>query len=150
MTVSHSRVNFSHLPGPGAKKSYLAESTPIPLSLFFLPFFGPWLLVNSSQRRGGYMGGQKYWTEVHILVVDSAVNHDPPPWNVILQIVSSKVESVVYTFPIDSLWPNLKDAEILHIGACHSLQVLAILWPPSCEWAWASLLENEVYVLGLS
>lgn len=111
MTVSHSRVNFSPLPGPTSQKPPKPSQHPFPYLSSFL-FFWSWQKVNSSQRHGDGEG-KKYWTEVHILVVDCEISHDPPPWKVILQVCFLKRWSL-HTFQIDSLWPNLNDAEITY------------------------------------
>lgn len=144
MTVSHSRVNFSHLPGLVSQKPPKPSQHPFPISLLS-SFFDPgrkWIVARDMQ-----MGGQK------VLNRSSHSCGRLQNWPRSTPLKSNITSCFLKRWSLHtSDWFTLGKPERrwnhLYIGACPLLQVLEILWPPSCEWAQASLLEDEIYVLG--
>lgn len=139
MTVSHSRVNFSHLPGPGSQKPPSWVNTHSLISLLS-SFFDPgrkWIVARDMEIT---WEGKKYWTEVHILVVDCKISHDTPPWNVILQIVSSK--GGVYLSTLSRLIHFGQTWKMLKSLTRWGLPSLAGLGNPVTTTLWMSLGQH--------
>lgn len=139
MTVSHSRVNFSDLPGPGSQKPPSWVNTHSLISLLS-SFFDPgrkWIVARDMEIT---CEGKKYWTEVHILVVDCKISHDPPPWNVILQIISSKAG--VYLATLSRLIHFGQTWNMLKSLTRWGLPFLAGLGNPVTTTLWMSLRQH--------